>query len=151
MCLTSKVAPLSRDFDAAELVLQDPVNRKPTCCGKKIVTCDSTAKKTFFIIATLIGAILLILGLLALAGYFAPSAGGGVATVLQKLNTAATFVASSLGSDLFTISILAVSIGGACALGGAVGLCVNRCQNHAKATQEFNNSKEQILSELQHL
>jgi len=128
-------APLDNIFHSApELILHSPPKKGPTCCGRKVSRCDCLSKKIFFVIATVVGSILLILGLLALIGYCAPASGGGI--ILQKLNAAATFVAAKLGSDLFTLSLFTVAIGFGFTLSGSVGLGLEHCQNRAKVKEQ---------------
>jgi uncharacterized membrane protein YkgB len=123
----------------SKLITEPPKEKEAaTCCGRKVTTVECISKKTAFTVATIIGSILLVLGLLALAGYFAP-AGGNAASLLQKLNTVATFVATKLGSDLFTLAMFATAIGGALTLTGVIGLYIECRRTNAVVDKERQN------------
>ena len=106
--------------------------------GREVSRCSCISQKTLFTIMTIVGSILLILGVIALAGYFAPTSGGGFADLLQKINSTGNFVATKLGSDLFTLSMFTVSFGAAFTFCGSVGLCINKCE-HNDAKKRFQN------------
>jgi len=109
-----------------KLLLQKP-KKTPTCCGRKVSLCTCMSKNTFFTISIIVGTALLIVGLLALSGYFAPASGGS--SILQQLSSAANFVATNLGSDLFTLAMFTTSLGLALTLTGIGGLCIEKCGN----------------------
>jgi hypothetical protein len=111
--------------DGSQTEGEQPQAQEGVCCGRKASLCHCISAKTLFTITTIVGAALLVLGVLAIIGYCAPASGGGSA-VLQKIHFAASLVATKMGSDLFTLAMFATSFGTALTLTGVVGLCIER-------------------------
>jgi hypothetical protein len=114
-----------------------PLKKEGECCGRTASEGGCSKKEVLFTIATIVGAILLLIGLLALAGYLAPNAGGGtVGTLLRQLNEVATFVAAKAGSELFTLTVFSLAFGAGFTLTGSVGLCIDRCEQREEALKQ---------------
>jgi uncharacterized membrane protein HdeD (DUF308 family) len=124
MC--AAVAKTGREIKIAENEIKEPPEKQPRCCGRKVSLCTSTTANTLFSIALIVGAILLIAGVLGLVGHFSPPTGASAA--LQSIRNGALLVATHLSSDLFTLSMFTTAIGTAFTLTGAVSLLVNRQQ-----------------------
>lgn len=128
MTATSTLDSSSSTIDVAKTkTLDKKPEKNSTCCGRKVSLCNCISPSKLFTIITVVGVALLAFGILGLIGHFAPAAGGSVA--LQKIKAAALYVASSLGSDLFALSMFATTFGTAFALTGIVGLIFDKCQN----------------------
>lgn len=128
--------PSSSDILDGKLQLQktsqdSSTTKKPTCLGREVSLCNCISKRTLYSITTIFGTLLLIAGVLALAGHFAPASGNGLVTFLQQVNSVATIVATKLGSDLFTLSVFTAAFGTAFTLTGGVGLFVEYHQQTA--------------------
>ena len=122
-----------QDSHTTDLSKEQQKGQGPTCCGRKISLCDCITPKQLFIISGIVGGILLVLGLLALAGTFAPQTGGSVTTIVQNLKNATEIVASGLGTDAFTLSIFTASFGAAFTFSGIVGFIIQHFRDsHAK-------------------
>ena len=110
-----------------------PVNQESnepqesTCCGRKFTRCSCINPKTLFTICLIVGSILLLAGILALAGYCAPQAAAGAG---QTLKSALTFVSTKMGTDPFLLACFTAAFGTAFTLTGAIGLGITKHQRH---------------------
>lgn len=96
-------------------------------CGRTFCRCDCISPKTLFTISAIVGVVLLLIGALALLGYSAPTVGGGVLSpMLQKLNTALSFLATHLGTDPLILAAFPTAFGVALSFTGCVGLAINK-------------------------
>lgn len=107
------------------LISKDKTCHPTYCLQKRDVSCSS---KKIFIISTVVGGILLIFGLLALAGTCSPGGNGALTTLLQKFKYAAEFVGTKLGVDALQLSIFLTSFGGGFFFCGFTGSALRSCQ-----------------------
>lgn len=99
-----------------------------SCWGRTFSCGGCISKNAVFVIATVIGLAILILGLLALAGCFAPQTGAGMGQMLQQIKEATTYLATQLGTKAHVIAILGTSVGLAFTFSGVVGSAVEKCR-----------------------
>lgn len=104
---------------------------KKTSCGRTVGLCDCISSKTVFAISTLAGVLFLAIGLLALAGYFAPAGGGSVGEILRQIQTVANCVATKLGSDLLALAIFTSVFGFVFSATGIAGLALGKGNRQA--------------------
>lgn len=97
--------------------------RVGNCCGRKVSSYLCLSQKKLFTIVAIVGTLILILGILSLTSYYAPTqANSGPLFFLKRINEIGNVVASKLNSDLLTVSILTTSIGATLAISGFI-LC----------------------------
>lgn len=124
--MSSDAIIVLKEVDAKGLYLSERAQKDPTCCGRKVSLCHCISSRKIFAISALTGAILLTLGLLALGGSCTAPPTGPFGTFLQRINSLATWIASKLGSDVFTVSIYTASIGAGFTFAGVVGYSLSR-------------------------
>lgn len=104
--------------------------------GRKASCCRGSSTRALLIIATVVGSVLLVLGLIALAGYFAPQGGaGGFAEFLHKVNTVTTNIATSMGSDPFLLVMFTTAFGVGFTTLGTGGLISLKCRKPQEPDQ----------------
>jgi hypothetical protein len=74
--------------------------------------CDCISVNTVYKMAIVVGTILLVIGILALAGHHAPSPLADASPILSHLNKALDFVAKQLGTDPLVLVTFPLAIGG---------------------------------------
>lgn len=98
-----------------------------SCWGRSFSCGGCISKNAVFVIATVTGLAILILGLLALAGCFAPQT-AGMGQMLQQIKEATIYLATQLGTKAHVIAILGTSVGLALTFSGLVGSAVEKCK-----------------------
>ena len=117
------VTNTGKETKIAENEIKEPPEKQPRCCGRKVSLCTSMTTKTFFSISLVVGALLLIAGVLGLVGSSSPIT--GTSATLQSIRSGAFLVATHLSSDLFTLAMFTTAIGAAFTLTGAVSLGID--------------------------
>ncbi|MCH9625977.1 MAG: hypothetical protein S4CHLAM123_11630 [Chlamydiales bacterium] len=108
--------PLVASSDYADFDLghgEDPVETSSTFCGRKVNPFSCLDSKVIFTVSGIAGSVLLLIGVLALIGSFAPAS-----TALAAITT---FVAAQLGSEALTLAIFITAFGLGFTASGVVG------------------------------
>ncbi len=95
-----------------------PAREKPSSfCGRKVERCDCISSKTLYIIALVVGLVLLVAGILALVGHCLPDSPLGA--ILSR-------VATQTGTNPLLLVSFSLSLGAALTFAGAFGLRYGR-------------------------
>lgn len=122
MSATSKILP---GMDT-ELLDTFPGNSESTFCGRQVTLCDCISTKTVYTVAAVMGIALLVMGIVGLIGYCAPTTAAGTGSpIFQKLNAAVTFVSTRLGTDPLILVAFPTAFGIALSITGIVGIVQN--------------------------
>ncbi|NGX62030.1 MAG: hypothetical protein K940chlam9_01523 [Chlamydiae bacterium] len=105
------------------------VDESSSSCWGRMFTSGKPSKKTLFMTASAVGLILFTIGLVALAGCYAPQTStADWIKILHAAHKVTVAAASALATNPVLLSMIVLGIGSGLTFGGVAGAMVEKCR-----------------------